>query len=234
MTSPFTTTERLDILTREVESVGPHHFAKADVAAALDEIEKLRADRNRFRAAWNNARSRAQSHAADLAYTAELGGQAIKAEAQAVRDLEAENARLRAALERQDGEARFWHFEYQAAMDNWRDESGHAKQLRAELADTALMRDFNQRSADHIAAKRDLAEAAIEAWDRDDISGDAAVLMIRKALANGPVPSADPRRAEQAIMAIAAHLAAGDFGNAERVLNSYAADSQVSDRVRPA
>lgn len=67
------------------------------VPALLAEVASLRADRNRFRAAWNNARSRAQSHAADLAYTAELGGQAIKAEAQAVRDLEAEVEKLRTA-----------------------------------------------------------------------------------------------------------------------------------------
>lgn len=66
------------------------------------------------------------------------------------------------------------------------------ERLRAELADTAMMRDFNQRSAEHIAAKRDLAEAAIAAWDRDEISGDAAVLMIRKALADGSAPAVTP------------------------------------------
>lgn len=102
-------------------------------------------------------------------------------------ELKRENDRLRAELERQDGEARFWHFEYRAAMDNY---LGENQKLRQELADTAMFRDFNQRSADHIATKRDLAEAAIAAWDRDEISGDAAVLMIREALGDGPAPDA--------------------------------------------
>ena len=61
--------------------------------------------------------------------------------------------------------------------------------MRAELADTTTMRDFHQRSAGHIAAKRNLAEIAIASWDRGEISGDAAVILIRKALANGPTAS---------------------------------------------
>lgn len=42
-------------------------------------------------------------------------------------------AHLRAELERQDGEARFWHFEYQAAMDNYWGEVQHGEELRAKL-----------------------------------------------------------------------------------------------------
>lgn len=81
-------------------------------------------------------------------------------------------------------------------MNNpWDNAHEELHQQRQELADTAMMRDFNQRSAEHIAAKRNLAEAAIAGWDRDEISGDAAVLMIRKALADGPA-SACACRAE--------------------------------------
>jgi hypothetical protein len=113
----------------------PNTRPEATMTAPLPDpqLAEMTADRNRFRAAWNNARSRAQSHAADLAYTAELGGQVIKAEAQAVRDLEAENARLRAALERQDGEARFWEFEHRASMDNYWGEIQKGEELRAKL-----------------------------------------------------------------------------------------------------
>lgn len=87
-------------LRHTAQSWDPDDTVGADVGEqlkeALAEIGQLKADRNRFRAAWNNARSRAQGHAADLAYAEEVGGQAIRAEAQAVHDLEAEVIRLRA------------------------------------------------------------------------------------------------------------------------------------------
>lgn len=69
---------------------------------------------------------------------------------------------------------------------------------RKELADTAMMRDFNQRSAEHIAGKRDLAEVAIASWDRGEISGDAAVLTIRRALAAAPACSCAAETVHQA------------------------------------
>lgn len=59
--------------------------------------------------------------------------------------------------------------------------------LRTELADTAMMRDFSQRSAEHIAAKRDLAETAIASWEACEISAAAALLIVKKSLAIGPV-----------------------------------------------
>jgi hypothetical protein len=74
------------------------------------------------------------------------------------------------------------------------DQESH--QQRQELADAVMMRDFNQRSAEHIAAKRDLAEAAITSWDRDEISGDTAVLLIKRALADGPLPDAAEKNAQ--------------------------------------
>lgn len=42
--------------------------------------------------------------------------------------------RLRAESERECGESMFWHFEYRAAMDNYRGENWQVGQLRAELA----------------------------------------------------------------------------------------------------
>jgi hypothetical protein len=42
MDSTITAAERLDILTREVATPSPHHFARADVAIALREIDRLR------------------------------------------------------------------------------------------------------------------------------------------------------------------------------------------------
>lgn len=94
------------------------------------------------------------------------------------------------------GELLYWEFEYRDAMDNYKGEVAHGKQLRAELdqlrtelADTQTFRDFHQRSAAHIAGKRDLAEAAIASWDREEISGDAAVLIIKKALGTTSAPA---------------------------------------------
>ena len=100
--------------------------------------------------------------------------------------------------ERRLGELMFWEFEYRTAMDNYKSEAAHAKSLRAELADTQMFRDFNQRSAEHIAAKRDLAEAAIASWERDEISADAAVLIIKKALATTPACSCGAEPVHQA------------------------------------
>lgn len=77
--------------------------------------------------------------------------------------------------------------EHSDMNDPWDNACEELHRQRQELADTAMMRDFNGRSAEHIAAKRNLAEAAIASWDRGEIDGDAAVLMIRKALADGPV-----------------------------------------------
>lgn len=75
--------------------------------------------------------------------------------------------------------------------DPWDNAHEELHRQRQELADTAMMRDFNQRSAEHIAAKRDLAEAAIAAWDRGEISADAAILIVRKSLADGPVAGSE-------------------------------------------
>lgn len=66
--------------------------------------------------------------------------------------------------------------------------------LLGTLAETAEIAGFNRRSVEHIAAKRDLAEAAIAEWERGAISADAALLMVRKALAVGPVKTAAEAR----------------------------------------
>lgn len=64
-----------------------------------------------------------------------------------------ERDRLRTELERQDGEARFWEFEYQEAMDNYKGESQQVGKLRAELEQARTpIHDNATRALDYLAA----------------------------------------------------------------------------------
>lgn len=61
--------------------------------------------------------------------------------------------------------------------------------------DAAQARDFAQRQAEHIAAKRDLAEQVIDLWETDFLGAEEALRMIRSALAVGDVKTLDQLRA---------------------------------------
>jgi hypothetical protein len=68
-----------------------------------------------------------------------------------------------------------------------------------ELADTEMMRDFNRRSAEHVMAKRDLAEAVLTEWENGTLEPEQALRMIRAALALGDVPTIDQLRTTPAL-----------------------------------
>lgn len=109
--------------------------------------------------------------------------------------------KLAAAIAPEDvlGEHSDGNFPWQNALD-WAAEKERAfEALRKELADTAMMRDFYQRSADHIATNRAVAEAAIAKWERGDLASYDALQAIKKTLAVGDTemqeqhsPCADP------------------------------------------
>jgi hypothetical protein len=58
---------------------------------------------------------------------------------------------------------------------------------RQHIADADQHRDFYRRSADHLAAKRDLAESVLGEWEDGRLPADRALRMIRAALAVGDV-----------------------------------------------
>lgn len=60
--------------------------------------------------------------------------------------------------------------------------------------DAGKARDFAQRQAEHIAAKRDLAEQVIGLWEAGHVGADEALRMIRSALAVGDVKTLDQLR----------------------------------------
>jgi hypothetical protein len=68
--------------------------------------------------------------------------------------------RLRAESERERGESMFWHFEYRAAMDNYRGENWQVGQLRAELATT--------RTGLEAAAAKVRAVELLQCWTNED------------------------------------------------------------------
>lgn len=70
------------------------------------------------------------------------------------------------------------------------DTASIAAGLSSEARLDKTMSDFHRRSACHIAEKRDVAEAAVESWERGEVSADAALLIVKKALAVGPVDEA--------------------------------------------
>ncbi|KOV86092.1 MULTISPECIES: hypothetical protein [unclassified Streptomyces] len=78
------------------------------------------------------------------------------------------------------------------AVDNqigaYRDEAREADQARGHY----------KRSADHIAAKRDLAEQVIDQWEAGQLPAEDALRMIRWALAVGDVKTLDQLRAASA------------------------------------
>jgi hypothetical protein len=61
--------------------------------------------------------------------------------------------------------------------------------------EAARARDFAHGSAEHIAAKRNLAEEVLIGWETGDIQADTALRMIRAALAVGPVMTVDELKA---------------------------------------
>lgn len=61
--------------------------------------------------------------------------------------------------------------------------------------DAGVARDFAQRQAAHIAAKRDLAEQVIDQWESGHLLAEQALRMIRFALASGDIKTLDQLRA---------------------------------------
>ena len=59
--------------------------------------------------------------------------------------------------------------------------------LAEQVRDAERMRDFEHRSAKHIMAKRDLAEAVLAEWESGALEPTTALRMIRSALAVGDV-----------------------------------------------
>ena len=65
---------------------------------------------------------------------------------------------------------------------------------RQHAADADQHRDFYKRSAEHIIAKRDLAEAVLAEWEADRLLAEDALRMIRSALAVGDVKTLEQLR----------------------------------------
>lgn len=61
------------------------------------------------------------------------------------------------------------------------------RETRKDLADTEMMRNFHQRSSEHLAEKRDLAEHVLSQWEGGHLRDGQALRMIRAALAVGDV-----------------------------------------------
>jgi len=76
--------------------------------------------------------------------------------------------------------------------------TAHAREdipfLLQELDDTVLTRDFHQNSARHLADKRDVAEQVLSEWEGGRLSPEAALKMIRAALAVGDVKTLEQLR----------------------------------------
>ncbi|MYS16593.1 hypothetical protein [Streptomyces sp. SID4982] len=80
---------------------------------------------------------------------------------------------------------------------------------RAHARDADQHRDFYQRSAEHIRAKRDLAETVLDQWESGHLLADDALRMIRAALAVGDVQTLDQLRAAATPAAAAGEDTAG-------------------------
>jgi hypothetical protein len=65
---------------------------------------------------------------------------------------------------------------------------------RQHAQDAGEARDFAQRQAEHIAAKRDLAEQVIDLWEKDAVTAEDALRMVRSALAVGDVKTLEQLR----------------------------------------
>jgi predicted lipid-binding transport protein (Tim44 family) len=79
-----------------------------------------------------------------------------------------------------------------AAVWNAVDDQIGAHRQYAE--DAGKARDFAQKQAEHIAAKRDLAEQVLGLWEKDFLAADEALRMVRSALATGDVKTLDQLR----------------------------------------
>ncbi|MGW4493812.1 hypothetical protein [Streptomyces sp. NPDC004376] len=66
---------------------------------------------------------------------------------------------------------------------------------RDQARDADKHRGFYQRSAEHIGAKRDLAETVLTEWESGRLGAEDALRMIRAALAVGNVQTLDQLRA---------------------------------------
>ena len=66
---------------------------------------------------------------------------------------------------------------------------------RDEARDADQARGHYKRSADHIGAKRDLAEQVLAEWESGRLPAEGALRMIRAALAVGDVKTLDQLRA---------------------------------------
>lgn len=60
-------------------------------------------------------------------------------------------------------------------------------QLETALADVTRANGHHRRVLDHVAAKRDLAEKVLDAYESDSVSADVALAQIRSVFETGPV-----------------------------------------------